>query len=499
MPLPPFDLAETAPAGMIDVFARREITRRSYAELYADVRHVQARLVLAGLKRGDVVGLLGGNCYEWLVCDLALLAMACIPVAFPESLAGSDLDELAERYELSLLLVTRRYAKASRSWIDIIDEAGPQPTVRQAQPGEICSVASQSDLCAVIFSSGSSGELKPIALSRQGVEAVFDSFVEGFGVTADDRIFVALPLSIFQQRVLAYAALRAGATICLADPPTLFHALSALSPSIVLAPPSLFEAIEDRDYGPEPLMTAFGGKPRLLLTGSAPSRLSTLCYFEQAGFPIFQIYGMAEIGFIAWNRPGANRPGTVGQAVQPGSIAIADDGEVIVSVPRRQAIGYLGAAKAGQDEVFLLDGRVATGDLGRFDAAGNLCIEGRKKDLIVTRSGRKFAVRPIEEALEAVRGVARAVVIGGGDLPWPVAIVVAEVDLSETCQREAWAAVEAAIAEINQSAEPEQRIARTIWSDVPFSAENGLLTRNLKVDRNAIARKFAGDIMGQVE
>jgi long-chain acyl-CoA synthetase len=491
----PFALPDQPPGGAIEVFARRAIVRRRYAELFADVRHARIRLAAAGLARGDIVGLLGENCYEWIVHDLALVAMGCIPVAFPETYGDLDADDLAERFELSLLLTTRRFARAPRPWLMVIDAPEPSAEVRQPAAGEIRALGERGDLCAVIFSSGSSGELKAIALSQGGVESVFDNFVAGFDIGPGDRIFVALPLSIFQQRVLIYAALRAGADICFTDPTSLFHGLRALSPSIVLAPPSLFEAIEDRDEDVRQIEAAFGGRPRLLLTGSAPSRASTLAFFAAAGIPIFQIYGMAEVGFIAWNRPGANCPGTVGRPIHPHAVTIASDGEIIVAVPQRQAIGYLGSAKVNEADVFLTDGRVATGDLGRIDHGGNLVIEGRKKDLIVTRSGRKLAVRPLEVALEALTGIDRAVLVGGGELPWPVAVLVAEAGLT-TARR---IAAEQAAAEVieahNDAVERELRVAKWVWADAPFTAENGLLTRNLKLDRVAIRQRFADALL----
>jgi long-chain acyl-CoA synthetase len=487
---PPFALPDQAPVGGIDIFADRKVTRRSYDAVIDDVRRAQHRFVRAGLLPGDVVGLLGENCYEWIVCDIALLAMGCIPVAFPENFVERDPDTLAADFELSLLLVTQRFSREARPWIDIIDAPPAGARARQAVADEIRTLGGSSDLCAVIFSSGSAGDLKPIALSRTGVEAVLDSFVTGFSIGPGDRVFVALPLSIFQQRVLIYSALRAGADICFTDPPSLFYGLRALSPSVVLAPPSLFEAIEDRDYDDTRLLAAFGGRPRLLLTGSAPSRLSTLACFEAAGVPIFQIYGMAEVGFIAWNRPDANCPGSVGKPVYPDSISIADDGEIIVAAPRRQAIGYIGAARKAASEVFLADGRVATGDLGRFDPDGNLVIEGRKKDLIVTRSGRKFPVRSLETAIEAIEGVDRAVLVGGGELPWPVAIIVTEAGLLQAGRALAGQAAEEVIASHNDSSDREQHVGQLIWTDEPFTVANGLLTRNLKLDRTAIARRF---------
>jgi long-subunit acyl-CoA synthetase (AMP-forming) len=181
--------------------------------------------------------------------------------------------------------------------------------------------------------------------------------------------------------------------------------------------------------------------------------------------------------------------------VVEGSVSIADDGEILVGVPHRQAIGYFGVDPAEEALTFLPDGRVATGDLGRFDRQGYLFITGRKKDLIITQSGQKIHPETLERDLSAIRGVVRAVVIGGGDVPGLVAIVA--VDPNSTTEHEAQvqAEVQSTIELLNKRMPAASRIGRSIITRKPFRPETGLLTRNLKLDRRAVQRYFERDIM----
>src|SRR5580692_3121762 len=186
---------------------------------------------------------------------------------------------------------------------------------------------------------------------------------------------------------------------------------------------------------------------------------------------------------------------TVGRPVAGASISIADDGEIIVAMRHRQAIGYFEVEPAEEAAVFLPDGRVATGDLGAIDRDGYLSILGRKKNLILRQSGEKISVETIEARLAAVPGVKQAVVIGGSDVAWLAAIVGIDPACEPADEARARRAVDAAIDDHNQSAKANARIDKVLMIRISFSPENGLATRNMKPDRNAIRRRFESELM----
>jgi long-chain acyl-CoA synthetase len=515
--------------GKFSIFALRVVRNVPHAALVRDVRQAQQRLARAGVTARDRVGLIGENCYQWIVFDLALQSLDCHPVCFPvDEFATVAWDTLADTYGLSLLLVTKRFSGRARPpWVLAVDEEETEPAaVRKTDDGLLARIARTTDLCTIVFSSGTSGKLKALLLSRSGVDSVVDALVHEWAISPSDGVLVALPLSIFQQRILTYAALRADADVHFTDPANLFHSFKALRPTFVLAPPALFETIENRlgedmrasrwrwlasrALGLVPFRTtrerwrqqlfpamqeSFGGRIRALLTGSAPSKVSTLEMFEAAGLPLYQAYGLAEAGFVAWNRPGVNKPMTVGRPVAGASISIADDGEIIVAMRHRQAIGYFEVEPAEEAAVFLPDGRVATGDLGAIDRDGYLSILGRKKNLILRQSGEKISVETIEARLAAVPGVKQAVVIGGSDVAWLAAIVGIDPACEPADEARARRAVDAAIDDHNQSAKANARIDKVLMIRISFSPENGLATRNMKPDRNAIRRRFESELM----
>jgi long-subunit acyl-CoA synthetase (AMP-forming) len=290
-----------------------------------------------------------------------------------------------------------------------------------------------------------------------------------------------------------------------------------------LGPPALFEAIEKRFYArpkherlalvlasrslrllPSKRLrslarrrlfrdvdAALGGRVRALLTGSAPSKHSTLAFYRWAGVPLFQAYGLAEVGFIAWNRPGHNRPSSVGRPVFADSVSLAPDGEIIMEVQHPQALGYLGLSLREERQTFLADGRIATGDLGRMDRDGYLYITGRKKDIIITQGGLKIHPQEMELTLASTPGVDRAVVIGGGELPALAVIIALDTNLDEREETRIREQTESAVAALNARARtPASRIERVYLTREPFDVGSGLLTRNLKLDRVAVQRRF---------
>jgi long-chain acyl-CoA synthetase len=527
----PFGAVSPELRGRFSIFDGRRVKEIPFTRLAQDVARARDRLAAAGLARGACVGVLGENCYEWVVHDLAVMSLGCVAVCFPlDEFAGKSADELAQAHDLSLLLVTSKVGNAAgRPWVLVMNEPqAADPRVRPPTDGPLRRRLRGTDACTVIFSSGTSGQLKALLLSRAGVEGPIAALANDWGMGAGDAILVALPLSIFQQRLMIYAALRTDTNILLTDSMNLLRSFKVLRPTIVLGPPALFEAIEKRFLALPRLRRrllglagalvglcpgqalrgrlrrwlfrsahqALGGRPRVLLTGSAPSKVSTLRFFRRAGLPLFQAYGLAEVGFIAWNLPGRNRLASVGRPIVAGSVTLAEDQEIIISVPHPQALGYFGVDPAEEGRTFLADGRIATGDLGRFDGEGYLYITGRKKNIILLQSGEKIHPESLETDLAATPGVERAVVIGGGDVPGLVAVVAIDPHCPPGDEGRIRSEVQVAIDRVNARVKPASRIARFIVTRVPFRPDTGLVTRNLKLDRRAVARFFARDLLG---
>ncbi|HXU63000.1 MAG TPA: AMP-binding protein, partial [Polyangia bacterium] len=491
---------------------------KTFREFANDVDDFANALTRMGVGPRQRVGIMSENRYEWVVCDLAVQQLGCVSVCFPvEEMAARPLSELADTYGLALLVTSARalFRRRPEHWVLNLDGVTTGVSARAVPPLD------PEGVCSLAFSSGTAGRLKCLRMAARGAEATIELAARRWGLRSDDRTLIALPLSTFQQRLIVYASIWLGSTMVLTDSPKLFAAIQEGAPTVVIGPPALYQVFEARFNALpapvraalraaaawarllplrvlrgralkrlfRPFYAALGGAPRVLITGSAPSRRSTLLFFRLVGLPLLEAYGITEGGVIAANAPDGCRLGSVGRPLEAGTVRLAADGEVLFRPRFPQSVGYVDDASE-QASTFLTDGSIATGDLGRFDDDGFLYLIGRKRDTIVTRAGYKFHPAPIEAQAAATPGVGRAVIIGGGDLDLCCLVVEPEQAGDEARRRELERRMKARVADLNRTLPGPARLARVVVATERFSVENGLLTRNLKVDRQAVARKF---------
>jgi long-subunit acyl-CoA synthetase (AMP-forming) len=494
------------------------MTVKTYAELHDDVGRLVAELRDCGVASRDVIGVLGENSYAWVVADLALLTLDCVSVVFPVDIQNEwSVSSLIDRYDLSALLLTD--GKVLHGVL--YDAADPSIATLDRRPLRLLKrtrttphPALTSDIFTVVFSSGTSGRRKGLVMTKAGIEnAILVSGVM-WDVEVSDNLLLVMPFTNFQQRYLLYLAIWFGSAVSVIAPERMFHRMRDVSPTIILGPPSFFEVLENR-IGAEsawrklPLYLAtllhavtrrgrgwrarrmlcrrwanlYGSRVRLMYVGSAPSRAATVTLFHRVGLPLLECYGLTECGWIALNRPDDYRVGSVGRPVKGLTIEIADDGEVLVRSASPQSTGYIFEGTDEQSKVFLPQLTIATGDLGRRDAAGFLHLSGRKKNVIVTRSGLKINPEDIEAEIEDGCRVARAIVVGHPNLA-ALGCVVWLDDWQSADERHA---VSAFVDAMNGRRPSAQHVGDVVFRPAKeLSVESGLLTRNYKVNRTAV-------------
>jgi long-chain acyl-CoA synthetase len=517
----------------ISYFENNSVKSKTFPEVLADVKAMQAKLESWGVRPRMRVGLLSANSYAWIVCDLALLRMRCVNVSFPpDEFAESSLEELGERYSLHLLMVSGNELKrrgAKPEWAALLDrEDEDSVRARVSPPEAICNsrrtTLSDPDLLTMVFSSGSTGRLKCIMMSRCGTEKWIVACGQKFTFRPDDSMIVVLPLSHQQQRLMVFVAVWYGFSLVLTEPPRLLRTLKELKPTILAGPPAFYEPLENRFRSLprfkqslllkggrvinsiplrslrerlsrkvfDPFHSAFGGRIRLLITGGAPSRRSTLELYELLGLPLYQVYGLVEAGFVSINLPGANRLGSTGKSMFEGEVEIAPDGEVIVCFEKPTSLGYFLCDEGDEERTFLEANRIATGDIGHFDQDGFLHLTGRKKQIIITPGGYKVQPECLEREIEQCHDVGRAVVFGGGDL----SIIVALVSLRSEDSPAVRQRVQEAVDKLNKTIPSASRIARVVFTTTQFSRDNGFLNRSLKINRAGVYDAFREALLG---
>ena len=500
----------------IYVFRRGKSTKHAHAALAQDVAQASAALKSWGIGPGIRVGVYAPNSYEWVVYDLALIELGAISVAFTDDFAGGIGDELLERYGIALLLISKSEANLYPDrprHVAFMD--GENDAVRALD--RVISEDDQADQHSLVFSSGSAGGLKGLVISRKGVDATLPPIVEAIGVGPEDRLMLFLPISNFQQRNMYYTALWIDCDIIITDFTQLAAAMQALSPTILIAPPIYYQMVyaehhqlhgrSGRFLGalgalvsllPDaPIRRAlgrilyadfyrqFGGRMRLLVTGMAPIRPSIAKFFARTQLALCETYGLVEAGSITYRDSSSRQHASVGKVLAGMNLSFTEEGEIIISRESPLTLRYFQCSEGENERTFIGSGRIATGDLGRLDADGNLFLLGRKKEVIVTPGGYKIHPEIIEKELNTSPDIAQSVVFlrpGASNLTCVVA-------LNAPIDKDTKLRVLQYVKKLKtgRKASPFMEV---VFAEEHFSKDNGMLRPNLKIDRKRIVEKY---------
>ena len=403
---------------------------------------------------------------------------------FPEDSFNPDVEAVIAEYDLSLWVMgdalRARVPAPSPACLcgfaDLLDGAGP---ARRAPAGPL-----DDAIFSIIHSSGTSGRSKALITTERGTADLIAAFLERFAVTADDTMLIYMPFSSYQQRKMVWGCAIQGAEMAVCHPTALFQAFQVQKPTIIIGPPSLFESLEavcrpaGEAAGPR-LKGALGGRARLLLSGMAKIKPSTLTWYQERGLSLFEVYGLNESGVISGNAWGANRVGTVGRPLDGTTVHISEDGEIIVEKEFPVCSGYFRPFSDALDT--RIEGRlVYTGDLGSLDEDGFLTIRGRKKTTLVLGDGRKVQPEPVEKGLEEDGRVKHAVLFLNARA---TALRLVLDTGGEDADEGLVDAVRAAAARLLPAG---MVLAEVRVSPDAFTAENGMLNRVLKVNRAGV-------------
>jgi long-chain acyl-CoA synthetase len=155
------------------------------------------------------------------------------------------------------------------------------------------------------------------------------------------------------------------------------------------------------------------------------------------------------------------------------------------------------------------DGGLRTGDLGRFDKDGFLCVTGRVKELYKLQNGKYVAPAPLEEKLTLSPFIAQAM-LHGADKPYNVAIIVPNLlnaqkwaqengldatqptaILSSPKMREL---IAKELDKYSSDWKSYERVKKFMIADEEFTTQNDLLTPTLKVKRRNVIKRYGADL-----
>jgi long-chain acyl-CoA synthetase len=246
----------------------------------------------------------------------------------------------------------------------------------------------------------------------------------------------------------------------------------------------------------------FGPRLMFALVGAAPIDRELLEFFDACGVLILEGYGMTESSSAATlNPPHAPRFGTVGRALPDSEVMIAQDGEILMRGPHVFR-GYHRNTHATSET--LTDGWLRSGDLGSLSPDGYLTVTGRKKDLIITSSGKNISPANIENSLRESRWISEAVVYGDGR-PYLVCLLTLDGEQAPKLAAQLGIAYDpqamAADARVHEVLQADvdannrrfariEQIKRFAVLDHELTQAAGELTPTLKVKRNVVYERY---------
>ena len=278
----------------------------------------------------------------------------------------------------------------------------------------------------VLWTSGTSGRPRGVALSFENLEHSTRAVAERLSLTADDTWLATLsPAHVGGLALVVRSLLLGGTLLCAGafDASRMWDLLEGNGSSVSLVPTHVSlvptQLLRLLDHRPE------SDAPRALrcvLVGGAYAPASLVERALGRGWPLALTYGATEAtSQVATSAPDLTRrkPGTVGPPLSGVELRLTAGGEIVVRGPTR-ALGYVGSDREALDDG---SGWYHTGDLGRLDDDGHLWITGRRIDRIVTGGVTVDAVE-VEEALRAHPTVLDACVVGIPDDEWGERIAV---------------------------------------------------------------------------
>jgi long-chain acyl-CoA synthetase len=530
------------------------------AAFLAEVRAAAKGLIASGVQPGDRVALMSRTRYEWTLLDFAIWSAGAVTVPVYETSSPEQVQWILSDSGATACVVERdSHAAAVGS---VRDRLPALKHVWQIEAGGVEELGrlgqDVTDEAVEKRSSGTTGRPKGCVLTHRSFFAECGNIVERLRPlfrTGECSVLLFLPLAHVFGRLVQVAPMMAPIKLgTVPDIKTLTEELASFRPTLILGVPRVFEKVYnsarakaqadgkgkifdkaadtaiaysralDTPSGPSlglkvkhkvfdklvysKLRAVLGGKGEYAISGGAPLGERLGHFFRGIGFTVLEGYGLTETcaatAFNPWDR---QKIGTVGQPLPGSVIRIADDGEVLLH-GEHLFKGYWNNEDATAEA--LADGWFHSGDIGTLDEDGYLRITGRKKEIIVTASGKNVAPAVIEDRIRAHALIAECMVVGDGR-PFVGALVTIDEEFlgrwaaehgkptgstaaSLIADPDLNAAIQAAVDDGNAAVSKAEAVRKFRILSSQFTEDSGHLTPSLKLKRNVVAKDYADEI-----
>jgi acyl-CoA synthetase (AMP-forming)/AMP-acid ligase II len=429
-----------------------ELGTLTFAEVDRRSNALARGLAEAGIDADDSVALMCRD-HRWFVeATIALSKLGATALYYNTQFAGPQLEEVTEREDPAAIIYDQEFGEAIEgaagererwlAWVD--DDEDRQATTVE----ELIEGADDSDVPApdqigriVLLTSGSTGTPKGASRGQPDPVDPIVALLSRMPLRAREPTVFAAPLFHAWGFLHFNLGQLLSSTFVLRrrfDPEATLAAIEENQATALVIVPIMMQRIldlseEERGRHDTSSLRVVGA------SGGALSAELAERWMDTFGDNLYNLYGSTEVAWAAIATPEDLRaaPGTSGPAPPGTSLKILDEAGSEVP-PGETGEIYVGnemlfEGYTGGEEEEIVDGHMATGDLGHLDDEGRLFVEGRADEMIVS-GGENVYPQEVEETLEQHERVAEAAVIGVEDEEFGErlkAFVVSEGEVSE--------------------------------------------------------------------
>ena len=416
----------------------------SYEDLDRLVAETAGRLRAHGIEAGDRIGVLTPPYVGTVGLIHATMRIGATFVPLGDRLTSRELGERVDRTDLAAIVCAESTEDDALSAVDGVPvfsvddpDADAVTAVHDVEPEPVDPPEwSFDDRLCILFTSGTTGDPKPVPLTAGNVYASAVASAFRLGVDPDDRWLVSLALHHMGGLAPVYRSALYGTTLVLRegfDPGGTADDIDRYDVTGVSLVPTMLTQMLDR-------RGTLSDSLRVVLLGGAPAPDELIERCRDYSIPVHPTYGMTEAASqVATATPRATkgRVGTVGRPLFGTDVTVVDEdgtpvdagetGEIVVDGPTITP-GYIGT---DPDESFGPHG-LHTGDVGRLDGDGYLYVFNRLDDRIIS-GGENVEPGEVADVLRSHSAVADVAVVGLEDDVWgervAALVAVEETDL----------------------------------------------------------------------
>lgn len=405
------------------VFEGKEET---FAEISEAVERLAGKLFARGIRKDEMVALLGKNDRMTFLLIHALQQLGAITLFLNNRLTKKEIAFQLANAEVQQVIMADSFADKVATGISYTEL---QQTDYIAPA--LIEIWDLSRVASVMYTSGTTGQPKGVMQTYENHWWSAVASALNLGLTEKDSWLCAVPIFHISGLSIMMRSVIYGIPVYLEehfDEEKITQLLESGQVSTISVVTSMLERLLKIHGG------SYHPNLRTVLLGGGPASKTVLEICKQRDIPIVQSFGMTETASQIVTLPpkdALTKIGSSGKALFPAEVKIADDGEILLKGPSITP-GYL-HNDAATNAAFV-DGWFKTGDIGYLDEEGFLFVLERRSDLIIS-GGENIYPTEIEHVIATYEAVKEVAVVGKSDDKWgsvPVAFIVAEQIFDET-------------------------------------------------------------------